>query len=303
MKRNIAVAFTVCLTNLAFADRGQQAHVLPSGLALHTPAGWQLSLSDKSGVLTPPQQETDWEFYQVGVMTEVQSLDDAGPLQALVARLFQSRQTPVASGQPVPFPVAGGRGVVHTFDRQKLLIPFRVNYYLVEISGQGIAGLVAIGRRDLIEKRHATLMAIASGFNAGTNAAPVAIPTGSPRSNSAIVSRWMQHLTDKKLVQFSGYSSGGGSGGMSSERKLYLAADGSYAFRSSSSVSIYVPGASGGSSGQNADQGRWRVVDQGGEAILELASAKGANERITLSMNGTQTFLNGRRWFVVGINE
>lgn len=100
----------------------------------------------------------------------------------------------------------------------------------------------------------------------------------------------------------SSYSSGS-SGGYSSERKLYLASDGSYAYRSSSSVSVYVPGANGGSSGSNADQGRWRVIEQDGKAILELASAKGTRENIFLSMNGTKTLLNGRHWFRVGINE
>ncbi len=64
-----------------------------------------------------------------------------------------------------------------------------------------------------------------------------------------------------------------------------------------------VPGASGSSSGQNADQGNWRVVEQAGQAFLEMTSSKGATERIALSLNGTQTLLNGKRWFVVGINE
>jgi hypothetical protein len=68
-------------------------------------------------------------------------------------------------------------------------------------------------------------------------------------------------------------------------------------------VSIYVPGATGSSAGQHADEGRWRIVEERGQPVLELISGKGDSERIVLSANGTQTFLNGRRWYVVGINE
>ena len=110
-------------------------------------------------------------------------------------------------------------------------------------------------------------------------------------------------MTDKKLVYMSSYNSGYGSGGFSSEKKLYLAADGSYAFRSASSVSVYVPGATAGSAGQNGQQGRWRVVEQNGQALLELNASNGAKELIRLSADGSKTFLNGNRWFVVGINE
>jgi hypothetical protein len=66
---------------------------------------------------------------------------------------------------------------------------------------------------------------------------------------------------------------------------------------------VYVPGASGSSASRDAQEGRWRVVDRNGQAMLELLPNSGNGELIRLGREGTKTFLNGTRWFVVGINE
>jgi hypothetical protein len=85
---------------------------------------------------------------------------------------------------------------------------------------------------------------------------------------------------------------------MSSQRTLALGADGSYSFRKSSSVAIYVPGATGTSAGQNGQDGRWRIYEDNGRAMLELVSTTAGREVIVLTSEGSKTFLNGRRWLV-----
>jgi hypothetical protein len=280
------LSLALCLAGLAFAVGIER---LPSGLELQLPGGWQVVVSGQGAVIVPPGQDADAELYIAGVIPEMKSLDDTKMLPSLMTKYFPSIQS-TSAGQPSPFVAAGGRGMVHSYDAHKGATPLKINLYLVGLQGRGVAVLAAVGKRELIAHRNAELLSVARSFHAKEAMAPPA--------NS-----WTQRLSDKKLMQFSSYSSGGNSGGYNSERKLILAGGGTYAFRSSSSMSVYIPGASNGSSRQTQDQGRWRVIERGNDAMLELVSSKGATERIILTMQGTQTFLNGRRWFVAGINE
>ncbi len=306
------VSFTVCLTGMAAATAN--VRTLPSGLEFEAPAGWLVNITQQGAALAPPGQDTNSELYVAGILTDVRNLDGPNVIPDLVNRYFGADLQTKSAGQPIPFMATGGRGMVYTFDAHRGLVPLRIHLYLVDLNGKGVAALAAVGRRDLILNRNFSLMAMASSFHAGGGAAAAQQQSVTPlprpaqaaaatSGSSAAAGMWTQRLSDKKLVYMSSYSSSGGSGGYSSEKKIYLAADGRYAFRSSSSVSVYVPGANGGSSGQSQDEGRWRVIEPTGQPVLELTSQKGVVERIALSMNGSQTFLNGRRWFVVGINE
>ena len=299
------ISFTVCLTGLAFAG---QPHTLPSGLVFTPAEGWQVNVTEQGGaMLHPPGQDVENEAFVAGMFSEFQSLDDGSRIPEYIAKYFPGLAQVRIAAPPVPFTAAAGaKGVMHAYEARNGFIPVRIHVYMVDTKGRGIAGLFAIGRRDIILNRGFTPLAMATTFQSAGSTTAVSQPgAASPvrQASTPLVSSWMQRLSDKKLVQFSGYSSGGGSGGYNSEKKLYLAANGTYAFRSSSSVSIYVPGATGSSSGQQGDDGRWRVVEDRGQAILELISQKGGSERIALSSNGTQTFLNNHRWYVVGINE
>ena len=268
------------------------AERLGSGLELQLAAGWRLTAAGSGAALTAPGQNTESELYVAGIDPEANDLDDPQLPARLMARYFPGvKNTPAEP--PTPFQAAGGRGVLHTYNAKSGNDPARISLYLVALNG-GVAVLAAIGRPEPVLRRSADLLAMASSFR-GTLVVT--------KPNPTITSTWTQRLSDKKLVQFSGYTSSGNSGGSNSQKSLYLAANGTYAFRSASSVSMNVPSASGSSSGQSADEGKWRVTEQSGQAILELASSKGAVERIALSVNGTQTSLNGKRWFVVGINE
>jgi hypothetical protein len=268
------------------------AERLGSGLELQLPPGWKLTASGPGAVLSAPEQDVENELYVAGGDPDAKSLDDPQFTVQLMARYFPGvKATP--AGPATPFQAAGGRGVLHVYDARSGNDPGRINLYLVSLNG-GVAVLAAIGRPEPVARRSADLLAMASSFRGQLAGA---------KRNTTVTGTWTQRLSDKKLVQFSGYTSGGNSGGSNSQKALYLAANGRYAFRSASSVSISIPGASASSAGQTTDEGKWRVVEQQGQELLELTSAKGATERIVLSTNGTQTLLNGRRWFVVGINE
>ncbi len=282
----VAVTFTA---PLSAADPQR----LPSGLEFHLPAGWQINVSGQGAVLIPPGHDRESELYFTGLSADLVSIDDSKALTAEVVQFFPNLK-PTPTGAPVAFTAAGGKGMAHTFDGSFSGITAKVKLYLVALPGHGAAALAAVAKSELLQSRTPALNALAASFRFPASPTPAA-----PRANNL----WTQRLNDKKLVQFSGYSSGGNSGGMNSQKTLYLSADGTYSFRSSSSISIDVSGASASSGGRQANQGRWRVVEQAGEATLELTSPQNGIEKIKLTLQGTQTFLNGRRWFVTGINE
>jgi hypothetical protein len=301
-----AFAFAICIG--AYGKSSATIERLASGLEFQNPAGWQTSHVNQGAILTPPDSVVGAEVYIAGFMAGSHDLSDSNLLPSLIKQYFPSTMQFTQAGSPLPFLAEAGGGFVHMFDYADGKTPSRLSFYLLNLRGRGIATLIAAGRRDLIIQRQGALMSLAASFNAGAAAQPQSAATpirnASASTSSEASLQWTRKLSDKKLVQFNGYSSGS-SGGYNSERKLYLARDGSYAFRSSSSVSVYVSGANGGSAGQNSDEGQWRVIEHAGnKPVLELNSKKsGQREVIELSSNGSATFLNGRRWYVVGINE
>jgi len=290
--------------------RASTEYRLPSGLELQAPASWRVQENGQAASLSGPGHDATSEAYITGIMTDPADINDSGRLPDLIAQYFPALAQIRIAAPASAFSAAGGPGVVHTYEARSGFTPVRILVYMVDLHSRSVGVVVGIGRRDLVLKRQPELASIAASLNARSIQSQQPLQPGrgsamqSAAANTSAQARaWIQRLNDKKLVQLSGYSSGGGGGGMSSEKYLFLASDGSYAFRSSSSVSVYVPGATGGSAGRNSDGGRWRVVDSAGQPHLELSSRNGATERIALSAKGSETYLNGRRWYVVGINE
>ena len=301
--RKLAIVWSAVTLISATGLSAQNVQQLSSGMTFRTPAGWRVNLTQEGAALIPPNHSPQNEVYAVGPLTGVSDLNDP-QLSAFLSGRFADGMSAKPVGQPMSFQGEGGPGQIHAYDFVKDGTRGRIMFFFVGLRGGGVGSLVAVATPELLSLRQSAIAEVASSL--AQSAAPK--PSASARTNSGqggtpLARQWTQHLSDKKLVQFSSYNSGYGSGGYSSEKKLYLASDGSYAFRSSSSVSVYVPGASGSSAGRNGQDGRWRVVDQGGQPLLELIAKDGTTELIRLSMDGTKTFLNGNRWFVVGINE
>ena len=136
---------------------------------------------------------------------------------------------------------------------------------------------------------------------ASTEFTTVQTPTPQPAdAPKGLASEWTRLLSGMMLKYLSSYNSGGGGGGMSSERVLHLCSNGSFAYFGSSSVSVYVPGATAGGGGSERSTGRWRIVsaDQT-TAVMLLQVDGGAEERLQLSYDGEKTFIGNERWFRV----
>lgn len=124
-------------------------------------------------------------------------------------------------------------------------------------------------------------------------ATPAPAPTG-------LAKQWTQFLSGMMLRYLSSYNSGGGGGGMSTDKTLHFCSDGSFAFLNNSLTTMNVDGATASSGGNNRYLGRWRIESAGqAEATLLLSYEGGQVERVRLNYDGQKTFLNGVRWFRV----
>jgi hypothetical protein len=86
---------------------------------------------------------------------------------------------------------------------------------------------------------------------------------------------------------------------MSTDRTQFLNADGSYAFSSSSMVSVDVAGASGGSYGKDDQRGRWSIVERGGAPYLQILYISGESRLLAITADATNWYLNGEKAFAV----
>lgn len=298
LRATLALAFAVALLGCPI-----QAEQLANGLAFQTPDGWALKTNAEAAVLLPsdlvmePGGQDPSELYVVTLLPGVSDLQDPQLLATVQGQFFPAEAQMRAVGAPQAFRAGTGTGFLYCFDGVSQGIAVRVQLYVVGLSGGGVAALVALARPALLARREATIAAVAASFSRQVDvAAPggqdVAVQDG-PRLTS-----WAQRLRGKKLYQFSGYSSGYGSGGVVSQKTLVLGDNGTYEYRRSGSVSVYVEGASGGSVSQGGERGRWRIYEQGGKVLLELVSTNGTTENIELTSDGNKTLLNGRRWLV-----
>ena len=309
MKTTLALAILAALANSS-----ARAEKLGNGLEFHAPAGWTVNTNDRAAVLLPPDPVTQLgssepsEVYLLGMQEGVQNVRDPQSVAAALKQYFPPEARLRLVSAPEAFRATGGSGYVYRFDAVGQGIPLRLHIYVVELQNGGVAGLIAVARPALMARRQAALatVAVSLSHSAPANAAvrnsapaPVPAPAAAARgANGPLAAQWDQRLRGRKLYQFSSYSSGYGSGGYNSQKTLLLGVNGIYEFHRAGSVSVYVPGASGGSASQNGGQGRWRIYEQGGKAFLELVSAKNGTETIELTSNGTKTLLNGNRWLV-----
>jgi hypothetical protein len=312
MKTTLALAIT---TALAIAHSRVGAEQLAGGLEFHPPTGWTMKASGQSAALTPPDPVTELgspdpsEIYLLGMNENVRNVRDPQSVAAAMKQYFPAEARLQPAAAPQPFQAVGGNGYVYRFDAVSQGIPVRLHLYVVELRSGGTAGLVAVARPALMERREPALAAIAATLShpaataTATRPSTPAVPAPTSAavahgSSGPLAAQWDQRLRGRKLYQFSSYSSGYGSGGYNSQKTLLLGVNGIYEFHRAGSVSVYVDGASGGSASQNGDQGRWRIYEQNGKVYLELVSAKSGTETIELTSNGTKTLLNGNRWLV-----
>ncbi len=117
---------------------------------------------------------------------------------------------------------------------------------------------------------------------------------------SGLAGEWTKFLSGTMLRYLSSYNSGGGAGGISTDRTMHFCSDGRFAYQGSSLTTIDVDGGGASSGGSDRGQGRWRVESATQtSAIVVLNLEDGSTERITVSYDGTKTFVGNQRWFRV----
>ena len=273
------------------------AERLANGLEFRKPDGWSVKVNPQAAVLLPPDlvMETGGqdpsELYLIAMLPGIKDLQDPQLASILRGQYFPAEAQVRSAGAPQPFRSAMGTGYLHRLDAVSQGVALHIHIYVAGMPGGGVAGVMAIGRPAVLARREAVIAAVAASLSSPPVAAPV--PAG-----GSLAASWEHRLSGRKLYQFSAYSSSYGSGGSNSQKTLLLRANGTYEFHRSASVSVYVPGASGGSASQSGDQGQWRIAERGGKAVLELISSKGTTETITLTLDGGKTLLNGQRWLV-----
>jgi hypothetical protein len=287
----------------AAAVFGQTAPVglekLSSGLEFRPPAGWQVKSNDQAAVLLPPNMVMDGnepaELYIVAMLAGVKDLQDPNLLAILQGKFIPAETRFRSTGAPRGFQTAGGPGFVHSYEFVANGMTGALQLYVTGLPAGGVAAALALGRKDLVAQRAPAMLTVATSLSHQAGGMKV-------ESGSAAVRQWIQRLSNKKLMQFSGYSSGT-SGGYNGQKVLALAADGSYAFRESGVVSISAGVYSSSSVKDIRDDGKWRVYQQGAAVMIELRSSKGDVDVFPLGTQGNKVTVGNQAYLVGNWND
>ncbi len=191
-------------------------------------------------------------------------------------------------------------GPVQTLSPASLGIPMQgtiqgsaVRAYAIAMLGPGKGAYIMAGSpvAQFSEGHVAFVAAIAKTVRFGMTPAA----SGVPVSTDPAVAAWNQRLRNRQLHYFSRYNSstGGNYSGYSEHKVIGLCADGRYSLNGQFDAAINVPGASATGANPQSTAGRWSLVSKGGQVYLLLGS-----ETISLTTDGSKTYLNGTRWMV-----
>jgi len=273
---------------------GTQCRLL-SGYQFTLPAGWRAEQAEEA-VRIRPAGANEHEVYAMssGTMDGVTSLSSPGLSAAVDAEAQKYLPFLNRLGPPLTFKTGCGPALAFNY------------------RNQGKADMDGLLLLTVVKGRVVFLLALAPGaqltdiqkslytlFGSLTALQEVPAIGGGAIDNSPLAREWNARLRNKKLVYMSSYSSGS-SGGYSSQKEMRLLADGRFTYSSNSSVSIYVPGANGGSGGRHAGQGAWSIHVRNNTAYLAMIE-NGQKTEVSLQYRDKKTFLNGVRYFVVDL--
>lgn len=274
----------------------------PAGFAMTLPAGWRAVPADEGQFQLVPPNAGESEGVLVLAMPAGEIRDVRDPMLLLQTDLEVAAMYPVLSrvGEPRFIDTQAGPGVLSTYQGRPLLgSTLQLSMGLISVDGMAIS-LMAVGLRREIGPRADEITGIfastrleASGSGDGfIPPSPGQLHDGAPAARE-----WAEFLRGRRLVDFGGYTSGGGSGGFNSQTELNLYANGQFYYSRSSSVSIYVEGMMGGSAGTETLEGLWRVIMVGGQPVLELITEEGRYQDV-LERAGREVILGGQRMMV-----
>lgn len=295
------IVATVALASGAVPLAGQGRVPLrhPAGFSVSLPQGWKhVAVDDTRLRLMPPGAGDDEALLLIGVPADgVTSVVDRAFLERSDSDVQGAYPTLRRIGAGKPIRNAIGDGVRLTFEGQGPRELACLVIYAVVRNDMAMT-LFAAGSARQITRRMSELDGVFATLRLDPVVAPGASAGGSVTDGSRAALEWSARIGGQKLTVLSGYGSTGSAGGMTSRSDLILLRNGRFSYTSSSSVSIPVDWMSGGSSGQEADSGRWRILSRNGRAVLSLTDRTGGRREMELTRNGSQTFLNGTRAFV-----
>jgi hypothetical protein len=264
-------------------------HRHANGLSVSAPAGWTFQDGPQGIILLPPGVTFDPKQLDELYIAASQPGSASDPKVAEELRQGLGQQGGRLNQTTMQL---GGRpAVVYSgqmrHPEQTLMIGIRI--YLVQ-EGQNVNAVIGMGRADRVEQNDPGLRQAAATISFQ---APPLPPAGAVSDGSGIANQWVQKLRGQKLQQLT-------TGNYDAGRSVWiLAADGAFSYSSNYSGAVYAPGGANASVGSTANgQGRWRVVSRGGGAVLELKFSSGEQREYSLTANGSQTFMNGRRTYV-----
>lgn len=121
------------------------------------------------------------------------------------------------------------------------------------------------------------------------------------RQDSPLLREWRAHLSGKRVTYTDSYNSGG-YGGYSMRWDAYICSDGTLFYKSNSMVNADVGGVGGYSAGNRGTPGRWTLVEQMGQVIIQYQLADGTSDYAVLSFQDGKTYVDGQRVYVTNEN-
>jgi hypothetical protein len=262
------------------APAGGAVHRHANGFSVQPPAGWSATDKDQ-GVLMQPPGAAPEEVYIALIQEGYSPQEEASSVRQLSEAFLKNATSVQRAGDREPFP--GGAAyhweVVNPQTRQLVALSI-----YVAPNGPRAHLIVAAGPAANVRAQLPALVPVVQSIR--YQPAPPA-----PLSN--VTRPWDQKLRGKVVRQF------WASQGMSSDKKHYLNADGSYRYWSNSMVSVDVPGASAGSVGKNNQTGRWSIVERAGAPYLQVTYTSGESKLFAITQDATNWYLNGEKAFAV----
>jgi len=256
------------------------AHRHASGFSVEPPPGWTAADKDQGILLQPPDAAAD-EAYFALLQEGYSAAEESAAVQQLSQAFLANAGAVRRSGDREP--IAGGAAyhweVLNPQTRQ-----FAALSIYVIASGSRAHLLVAAGPVERVRARQAMLVPVVQSIRY--------VPPP-PGALSPVTRAWDQKLRGKVVRQF------WASQGMSTDKKHFLNADGSYAFSSSSMVSVDVAGASGGSYGKDNLRGRWSLIERAGAPYLQVIYTNGESRLFAITQDSTNWYLNGEKAFAI----
>lgn len=276
----------------------------PQGFIFQYPSDWRIESNSDATQILPPGLTAEDQTENIRLLTEVTPVAANDPrFTAELDKLAAQLPGFTKIGTTQNYQTKNGVGIRATWAGKNFTTqqPIQIRMYATTVNRLAVV-LFAAGIVTKLDAHETQLRDLAASVGITTAAAtnqasptPTAPTTG---DRSPLAQAWLQKLNGKKLTLLSSYNSGGGGGGMSSKTEIYLLTNGTFQARSESSVSVYVEGANGGSSGVKRAAGTWRIYAKNGQTILETKYENGQIESSLLEDRNGQTFVNGKRWFV-----